>query len=167
MWQKTIRRSLNNAKFSPDVILVLTDDQGYGDLGCHGNDKIRTPHIDGFYEQSVRFTNFYVCPLCSPTRASLLTGRYNYRTGVVDTWVGWAMMRTDEVTMAEILKGAGYRTGIFGKWHLGDHFPLRPVDQGFDECLIHKGAGMGGRANPPDNRYYDPILFRNRISLSF
>jgi arylsulfatase A-like enzyme len=151
----------SGAKRLPNVVLVLTDDQGYGDLGCHGNDKIRTPHLDGFYEQSVRFTNFYVCPLCSPTRASLLTGRYNYRTGVIDTWVGWAMLRPDEVTLAEILRGTGYRTGIFGKWHLGDHFPLRPVDQGFEECLIHKGAGIGGRANPPENRYYDPILFHN------
>jgi len=149
------------------VILVLTDDQGYGDLGCHGNDKIKTPFLDEFHNQSVRFTNFYVCPLCSPTRASLLTGRYNYRTGVVDTWVGLSMMRPDEVTLAESLKAAGYKTGIFGKWHLGDHFPLRPVDQGFEECLIHKGAGMGGRANPPDNKYYDPILYRNEKPEQF
>jgi len=145
----------------PNIVLVLTDDQGYGDLGCHGNDKIRTPVLDRLHGESVRFTNFYVCPLCSPTRASLLTGRYNYRTGVVDTWVGLAMMRSEELTIAEVLRGSGYRTGIFGKWHLGDHAPLRPVDQGFEECLIHKGAGMGGRANPPDNHYYDPVLYHN------
>lgn len=145
----------------PNVILVLTDDQGYGDLGCHGNDKIKTPQLDDFYGQSVRFTNFYACPLCSPTRASLMTGRYSYRSGVIDTWVGWALMRSEEVTLAEMMLGAGYKTGIFGKWHLGDHFPSRPMDQGFEESLIHKGAGIGGRANPPENRYYDPILFRN------
>jgi len=149
------------SKTRPNVILILTDDQGYGDLGCHGNDKIRTPHLDRFHGQSVRFTNFYSSPLCSPTRASLLTGRYNYRTGVVDTWVGLALMRPEELTMAELLGKAGYRTGIFGKWHLGDDFPMRPMDQGFNECLIHKGGGIGGRTNPPGQAYYDPILFHN------
>jgi arylsulfatase A-like enzyme len=151
----------SGTKKRPIVTIVLTHDQGYRDLGCHGNDKIRTPSFDGFYEENIRLTNFYVCPLCSPTRASLLTGRYNYRTGVVDTWVGLAIMRPDEVTMAEVLRGVKYRTGIFGKWHLGDHVPLRPLNQGFEECLIHKGAGIGGRSNPPDNRYYGPVLYHN------
>jgi arylsulfatase A-like enzyme len=146
----------------PNVVLVLTDDQGYGDLGCHGNPDIRTPRLDGFHAESVRFTNFYACPLCSPTRASLLTGRYNYRTGVVDTWIGLSLMRPEELTAAELLRAAGYRTGIFGKWHLGDHFPLRPQEQGFEECLVHKGAGMGGRSNPPGNLYYDPVLYHNK-----
>lgn len=150
-----------HAKPRPNVILVLTDDQGYGDLGCHGNKAIRTPALDKLSKQSMRLTNFYVCPLCSPTRASLMTGRYNYRTGVVDTWVGLALMRSEEVTIAEVLQKAGYRTGVFGKWHLGDDFPLRPMDQGFEECLIHKGAGIGGRSNPPGNQYYDPVLFHN------
>ena len=145
----------------PNVILIMTDDQGYGDLGCHGNDKIKTPNIDRFYEESVRFTNFYVCPLCSPTRASLLTGRYNYRTGVVDTWVGLALMRPEEVTIAELHGDAGYKTGIFGKWHLGDNYPLRAMDQGFKESLVHRGGGIGGRAEPPDNMYHDPVLQRN------
>lgn len=149
----------------PNVILILTDDQGYGDVGRHGNDKIRTPRLDGLYDQSVRFTNFYSCPLCAPTRSSLMTGRYNYRTGVVDTWVGWALMRAEEVTAAEMMKDAGYRTGIFGKWHLGDDYPMRPGDQGFDECLIHKGGGIGGRANPPDNKYYDPVLYHNEVPV--
>jgi len=148
-------------KKRPNVVLVLTDDQGYGDLGCHGNPDIRTPRLDRFYGESVRFTNFYSCPLCSPTRASLLTGRYNYRTGVVDTWVGLALMRPGERTVAELLRDAGYRTGIFGKWHLGDHYPLRPQEQGFEECLVHKGAGIGGRSNPPGNLYYDPVLYHN------
>lgn len=151
----------------PNVVLVLTDDQGYGDLGCHGNKYIKTPYLDNFYQESSRFTNFYSCPLCSPTRASLLTGRYNYRTGVIDTWVGLAMMRSEEITIAEKLKEAGYKTGIFGKWHLGDHYPLRPIDQGFDESLIHKGAGIGGRTNPPDNHYYDPILYHNETPKKF
>src|SRR6476469_4918546 len=99
---------------APNIILLLTDDQGYGDLGCHGNDKIHTPNLDGLYRESVRFSNFNVCPLCAPTRSSLMTGRYNYRTGVVDTWVGRALMRPNEVVAAQFFASAGYRTGIFG-----------------------------------------------------
>lgn len=151
----------------PNVVLILTDDQGYGDLGCHGNPHIRTPRLDRFHAESVRFTNFYACPLCAPTRASLLTGRYNYRTGVVDTWVGLSLMRPEEFTLAERLRAAGYRTGIFGKWHLGDHYPLRPQEQGFEECLVHKGAGIGGRSNPPGNRYYDPVLYHNEQEKAY
>jgi len=154
-------------KRRPNVILVLTDDQGYGDLGCHGNPDIRTPRLDRFHAESVRFTNFFSCPLCSPTRASLLTGRYNYRTGVLDTWVGLAMMRPGERTMAELFRDAGYMTAIFGKWHLGDHYPLRPQEQGFEECLVHKGAGIGGRSNPPGNLYYDPVLYHNEEAKKY
>ena len=145
----------------PNIILILTDDQGYGDLGCHGNDKLRTPSLDRLYRESVRFTNFYACALCSPTRASLLTGRYNYRTGVVDTWVGQALMRTEEVTVAELLNDAGYRTGIFGKWHLGDNFPLRSLDQGFEESLVHNDGLIGSISDPADNRYDNPVLQHN------
>jgi arylsulfatase A-like enzyme len=145
----------------PNVILILTDDQGYGDLGCHGNDRLRTPSLDRLYRESVRFTNFYTCALCSPTRASLLTGRYNYRTGVVDTWVGQALMRTEEVTIAEFLRDAGYRTGIFGKWHLGDNFPLRSLDQGFEESLVHNDGLIGSISDPADNHYDDPVLQHN------
>jgi len=145
----------------PNVILILTDDQGYGDLGCHGNNRLRTPAIDRLYRESVRFTNFYACTLCSPTRASLLTGRYNYRTGVIDTWVGQALMRTEELTIAELLKKAGYRTGIFGKWHLGDNYPLRSLDQGFEESLVHNDGLLGSISDPADNHYDDPILQHN------
>ncbi len=153
--------SCRNRSRRPNVILILTDDQGYGDLGCHGNDKLRTPSLDRLYRESLRFTNFYTCALCSPTRASLLTGRYNYRTGVVDTWVGQALMRTEEVTIAEFLKAAGYRTGIFGKWHLGDNFPLRSNDQGFEESLVHNDGLIGSISDPADNHYDDPILQHN------
>jgi arylsulfatase A-like enzyme len=145
----------------PNVILIVTDDQGYGDLGCHGNPKIRTPNLDAFAKQSVELTHFHVCPVCSPTRASLLTGRYNYRTGVVDTYLGRSMMRPNEVTLAERLRDAGYRTGIFGKWHLGDCYPLRALDKGFQEALLCKGGGIGQPADPPGNKYFEPILFRN------
>jgi arylsulfatase A-like enzyme len=146
----------------PNVLIVITDDQGYGDLGFHGNPKIRTPNLDRFARQSVRMKHFYVSPVCSPTRASLLTGRYNYRTGVVDTFNGRSMMYPDEVTLAELLVAAGYRTGIFGKWHLGDCYPLRAIDQGFQEALVLKGGGIGQPSDPPGgSSYFDPVLQHN------
>jgi len=145
----------------PNVVLIMTDDQGYGDLSCHGNPKLKTPHLDRLAGQSVEFKSFYVCPVCSPTHASLMTGRYNYRTGAVDTYLGRSMMYAEEVTLAEMLHRAGYRTGIFGKWHLGDNYPLRAMDQGFEECLVHRGGGIGQPADPPGNRYFDPILQHN------
>ena len=146
----------------PNIILIMTDDQGYGDLGVHGNPIIRTPNLDRFAKQSVELKNFYVSPVCAPTRASLMTGRYNYRTGVTDTYLGRAMMYGDEVTIAESLSDAGYRTGIFGKWHLGDNYPMRPMDQGFQESLVHRGGGIGQPSDPPEgSSYFDPILQHN------
>jgi arylsulfatase A-like enzyme len=146
----------------PNVLLILTDDQGYGDLGAHGNPKIKTPNLDKFASESVRLKNFYVSPVCAPTRASLLTGRYNFRTGVVDTYLGRALLHPDEVTLAEMLAAAGYRTGIFGKWHLGDNAPLRPIDQGFQEALVIRGGGIGQPADPPGgSSYFDPVLQHN------
>ena len=149
----------------PNVVLVMTDDQGYGDLSFHGNPKLRTPHLDRLAAESARFRQFYVCPVCSPTRASLMTGRYNYRTGAIDTYLGRSMMAADEVTLAEMLASAGYRTGIFGKWHLGDNYPLRAIDQGFAEALVHRGGGIGQPADPPGNRYFDPVLEHNGQSI--
>ncbi|HEV7226094.1 MAG TPA: arylsulfatase, partial [Pirellulales bacterium] len=146
----------------PNVILVMTDDQGYGDLGAHGNPKIKTPNLDRFARESVELSQFYVCPVCSPTRSSLLTGRYNYRTGVVDTFVGRSLMFADEVTLAEMLGAAGYRTGIFGKWHLGDNYPLRAMDQGFQEALVIKGGGIRQPSDPPGgDGYFNPMLMHN------
>jgi arylsulfatase A-like enzyme len=145
----------------PNIILVLTDDQGYGDLGIHGNPSIKIPHIDAFAKESVEFTNFYANPMCTPTRASLLTGRYYYRTGVTDTYLGRAMMRSNEVTIAEMLRECGFKTAIFGKWHLGDNYPMRPVDQGFDESLVFRGGGIGQPADPPGNNYFNPVLEHN------
>lgn len=152
----------------PNVLLIMTDDMGYGDLGAHGNPKIKTPNLDRFASQSVRLKNFYVSPVCAPTRASLLTGRYNFRTGVVDTYLGRALMRSDEVTLAEMLAAAGYRTGIFGKWHLGDNAPLRPIDQGFEKSLVIKGGGIGQPSDPPGgSSYFDPILQADGRSQRF
>jgi len=146
----------------PNVVLILADDMGYGDLGFHGNPKIRTPHLDKFARQSVRMKNFHVSPVCSPTRSSLLTGRYNYRTGVVDTFLGRSLMYPDEVTIAKMLKAMGYRTGIFGKWHLGDNYPMRAMDQGFEEALVLKGGGIGQPSDPPGGgSYFDSLLQHN------
>ena len=147
-------------KESPNIILFLTDDQGYGDIGAHGNAKIKTPNLDRLAAESAEFTQFYVCPVCAPTRSSLMTGRYNYRTGIVHTSRGGAKMDTSEVTIAEILSRAGYKTGIFGKWHLGDNYPMRPSEQGFQESLIHLSGAIGGAPDIP-NSYFDPKLWRN------
>ncbi len=148
-------------KERPNVILMMTDDQGIGDFGINGNKLIETPNIDAMAAKSGSLTTFYVSPVCSPTRASLMTGRYNQRTRCIDTWLGRSMMDPDEFTLAEALKAAGYRTGLFGKWHLGDCYPMRPQDQGFDDVLMHRGGGLAQPSEPLENgrRYTDPILF--------
>ena len=152
----------------PNIVIVLADDQGYGDLGRAGNPDIKTPHIDAFAEHAVVFNQFLCSPVCSPTRSSLLTGRYNYRTQVVDTFKGRSVMNPDEVTLAEILKENGYSTGIFGKWHLGDNYPMRPQDQGFDEVLVHLGGGIGQPSDPEGgSRYVDPVLQHNGVETQF
>jgi len=156
----------------PNVILIITDDQGYGDLGINGNPHVRTPVIDNFAKKSIQFTNFYVSPVCAPTRASLLTGRYSLRTGIRDTYNGGAMMATEEITLAEMLKKANYKTGIFGKWHLGDNYPFRPSEQGFDESLIHLAGGMGQVGDittffKGDSSYFDPVLWHNNRPEAF
>jgi len=139
----------------PNVICFLTDDQGFGDLGDHGNPYVRTPNMDAFFSEAVELTRFYVSPVCAPTRASLMTGRYNFRTGVSDVFDKACHMDPAEVTLAEALKAAGYVTGIFGKWHLGDDGPHAPNAQGFDESLVFRRAAM------PRKQYFDPELLHN------
>lgn len=119
----------------PNIVVIMSDDQGVGDYGFMGNTVIRTPELDAMYERSGYLSKFYVSPVCAPTRASLMTGRYNYRTRCIDTFLGRAMMDTEEVTLAEFLRNAGYKTGIYGKWHMGDNYPLRAMDQGFEDSL--------------------------------
>ncbi|WP_425421358.1 arylsulfatase [Phaeodactylibacter xiamenensis] len=151
----------------PNIILILTDDQGHGDLGYHGNPLIHTPVLDSLARHSVRLTEFYVSPVCAPTRASLMTGRYGLRTGVYDTYAGGATMAAEEQTIAELLKTAGYRTGVFGKWHLGDNYPYRPNDQGFDEALVHAAGGLEQPGDRYENfsrkgqSYFNPLLEHN------
>lgn len=145
----------------PNVVLVMTDDQGYGDLGCHGNRVIQTPHLDQLYTQSVRFKNFHVSPVCTPTRASLMTGRNPVRVGAWGTTWGRSLLCRDEVTMAEVFADAGYETGFFGKWHLGDNYPFRPQDRGFKEVLMHGGGGVGQTPDFWGNDYFDDTYFHN------
>ena len=156
----------------PNVVVIITDDQGYGDLGYTGNPNIKTPVLDNFAKQSIRFNNFYVSPVCAPTRASLMTGRYSLRTGIRDTYNGGAIMAASEITIAELLQEANYETGIFGKWHLGDNYPSRPMDQGFNESLIHLSGGMGQVGDfttwfKKDRSYFDPVLWHNGKQQSY
>lgn len=145
----------------PNVILIITDDQGYGDLAALGNAVIQTPSLDRLHAESVRLTDFHVDPTCSPTRAALMTGRYSTKTGVWHTIAGRSMLQRDEVTMADVFARSGYRTGIFGKWHLGDNFPFRPEDRGFHEVLIHGGGGVGQTPDHWANDYFDDHYWHN------
>ena len=145
----------------PNVILIITDDQGYGDLACHGNPHIQTPHLDQLYKQSIRLTNFHVGTTCSPTRAALMTGKNCNRVGVWHTIAGRSQLSLKEKTMANIFKQSGYRTGMFGKWHLGDSYPFRPQDRGFDEVLYHGGGGVWQMPDYWDNDYFDDTYFTN------
>ncbi len=137
----------------PNVLLILTDDQGYGDLALHGNDKIDTPVLDRLAKQSTRFERFMVCPLCSMTRATLLTGRYNLRTGCASVTRGVESVRPEEVMIPEVLQTAGYVSGCFGKWHIGEYYPSHPRGQGFDDFF---GMPQGHWDN-----YFDPVLEKN------
>jgi arylsulfatase B len=145
----------------PNVVLAMTDDQGYGDLHCHGNASIRTPNLDRLYSESVRFTNYHVSPTCSPTRSALMTGRYANATGCWHTIMGRSLLRPGEVTMADCFRAGGYRTGIFGKWHLGDNHPCRPQDRGFDQSVTHGGGGIWQTPDHFRNDYEDDVYLRN------
>ncbi len=156
-----IVKAQENLEKRPNVILIMTDDQGYGDLACHGNTILDTPNMDRLHSQSVRFTNFHVSPTCAPTRAALMTGLYTNRTGVWHTIGGRSLLRKDKVTMAEVFKENEYHTAIFGKWHLGDNYPFRPQDRGFLEVLIHGAGGVGQTPDFFDNDYYNDTYIHN------
>lgn len=150
----------------PNIVFILTDDQGYGDLSCHGNPVLKTPNLDRLHAEGKRFTDFHVSPTCAPTRSALLTGRHEFKNGVTHTIQERERLTLKSTTLAQVLKSAGYTTGIFGKWHLGDEAERQPGRRGFDEVFIH-GAGGIGQTYPgscgdaPDNRYFDPAILHN------
>ena len=148
----------------PNIILVMTDDQGMGDLSCMGNPILKTPHLDRFYAQSTRFTDFQVSPTCAPTRAALMSGRPPFEVGVSHTIFQRERLAPEVVTFPQALQQAGYATGLFGKWHLGDDDEqYLPQKRGFDEVLMHGAGGIGQysfgdfRANT-ENTYFDNVL---------
>ncbi len=138
-----------------NVVMVITDDQGYGDLGVHGNTMIKTPNLDRLAKESVCLSDYHVDPTCSPSRSALLSGRYSTRTGVWHTIMGRSLMSGSEQTIAEVFQDNGYRTGMFGKWHLGDNAPCRPQDQGFEHVVWHHGGGVGQGPDYWGNDYFD------------
>lgn len=161
--KKSINPSVPPWTGKPNIILVLADDLGYEDVGFTGNAVIKTPNLDRFARENAEFEYFYTFPCCTPTRASLLTGRYPFRMNI--TWVGQPL-HPDEVTLPEVLKSAGYNTGCFGKWcNLGEHFPLRPMDRGFDETVVF----LKGQFSPPHNKtgYFNPLLQHNGVEKQF
>lgn len=137
----------------PNIVLILTDDQGYGDVGRHGHPLLKTPNQDALHDQSVRFEKFYVSPSCSPTRAALMTGMHEFRNGVTHTTDPREHLNKDAVILPQLLKSAGYRTGFIGKWHLGNDGDYAPDKRGFDWCSTNAGG---------PNVHFDPVIIRNR-----
>ena len=147
----TIQQQLAVAQ--PNIVLILTDDQGYGDVGIHGNPWLKTPNLDRIAKEGARLDRFFVEPVCAPTRAALLSGRYPTKVGVTGVTRNREMMRGEEITIAEVLRDAGFATGCFGKWHNGANWPHHPNAQGFSEFVGFCGGHW--------NDYYDPILEKN------
>ena len=160
----TAAASLSGSR--PNIIVMITDDQGYGPVGKHGHPWIRTPNLDRMHDASLRFDRFLVSPTCSPTRAAMMSGRHPMKNGVTHTILERERMALSTVTLPQVLKRAGYTTGIFGKWHLGDEEPYQPHKRGFDEAFIHGAGGIGQAykcscADAPGNKYFDPVIRHN------
>lgn len=149
---------IDKATDRPNVIIILTDDQGYGDYSCHGNPILKTPNLDKLHAESVRLIDFHVAPMCTPTRGQLLTGMDAMRNGATGVCQGRSMVQSDIPTMADFFAQSGYATGHFGKWHLGDSYPFRPQDRGFQETIHHPAWGITSLADHYGNTYWDPHL---------
>jgi arylsulfatase A-like enzyme len=144
----------------PNVIVIMTDDQGYGDLSCHGNPLVQTPHLDRIHGESVRLTDFHVAPMCTPTRGQLMTGCDAARNGATNVSSGRSLLRREFPTLADVFAKAGYATGMFGKWHLGDTYPYRPQDRGFHESLWFPSSHINSVPDVWDNDYFDDTYRR-------
>lgn len=145
----------------PNVILILTDDQGYGDMSCHGHPFLKTPNLDRLHDESVRLTDFHVAPMCTPSRSALMSGVDPLKNGAMATSLGRNLLKPELATVADHFHNGGYRTGIFGKWHLGSTYPYRPMDRGFEEAVYHLGFGLTGVEEWWNNDYYDPWYLHN------
>lgn len=145
----------------PNVIVLMTDDQGYGDLSCFGNPILKTPNMDKLHAESVRFTDFHVAPMCAPTRGQLMTGVDCVRNAAMATCLGRSVPREELPFLAEAFQASGWQTGIFGKWHLGYSYPFRPMDRGFEECVYHNGYGLTGMGHYWNSDYFDPYCYHN------
>lgn len=155
----------------PNVVLIISDDQGLGDLGCMGNPVLKTPALDRLHGESSRLTNFVVCPLCAPSRAALMTGRYNYRGGVWDTWLGRSDLNTAAPTLGELYSARGYHTGLFGKWHLGDNAPMLPRDRGFERSVLFVDSSridarldFSGEVRPTKG-FFEDVIFTEALDF--
>lgn len=140
------------AETKPNILFILTDDQGYGDLGKHGHPLLKTPNLDRLHDESVRFDNFYVSPSCSPTRAALLTGMHEFRSGVTHTIQPREHLSQSATILPQLLKTAGYRSGFIGKWHLGNGKGFNPASRGFDWTSTNQKG---------PNKHFDPLMIRN------
>lgn len=145
----------------PNVIVIMTDDQGFGEFSVNGNPITRTPHIDALARDGIRLTDFHVSPMCTPTRGQLMTGLDAFRNGAINVSSGRTLLRPELKTMANVFKAAGYRTGIFGKWHLGDNYPFRPEDRGFDEAIWFPSSHINSVPDFWDNDYFEDTYIHN------
>ena len=167
LWSSLASTSQTKYTQKPNIVVVITDDQGKNDLGCEGNPYIKTPNIDKFYDNAIRFTDFHVSTTCSPTRGSLMTGRHTNRLNVFHTIAGRSILFEDEVLLPQVLAQNGYTNGMFGKWHLGDNYPYRPLDRGFHEVVRHGGGGISQGPDYWGNDYFDDTYWHNGIPKAY
>ncbi len=157
----------NPSTQKPNIVLVITDDQGKNDIACEGNPYIKTPNIDDFHAQAIRFMNFHVSTTCAPTRGAVMTGRHTNRLNVFHTIAGRSLLFEDEVVLPQVLGQNGYTNGMFGKWHLGDNYPFRPKDRGFHEVVRHGGGGISQGPDFWGNDYFDDTYWHNGVETKY